>query len=53
MKVEVLVLDTCHSFGDVMRAVDKLHLFAKEFILIENVPTFCSSSLAVQLENFK
>ncbi|KAI6192324.1 EIF-2B GDP-GTP exchange factor subunit epsilon [Aphelenchoides bicaudatus] len=53
MKVEVLVFDTCHSFGDVMRAVDKLHLFAKEFILIENVPTFCSSNLVSNLEAFR
>lgn len=37
-----------------MRALDRLHSFTKnEFILIENVPTFCSSILTQNFEAFK
>jgi carbonic anhydrase/acetyltransferase-like protein (isoleucine patch superfamily) len=46
--------ENCPSVGQIMREVDSRNLLPKgEFLLIENLATFCSSNLSPQIEAFR
>ncbi|CAD5227055.1 unnamed protein product [Bursaphelenchus xylophilus] len=51
--LEMILCEGCNSTGDIMREVDKRRLITKEFILIDQIPTFCSSKLTKNIAKFR
>ncbi|CAD5220542.1 unnamed protein product [Bursaphelenchus okinawaensis] len=53
VSLEMVLCERCNSVGDIMREIDKRHLITKEFILIDQIPTFCSSTLVSNVVKFR
>ncbi|KAI1709863.1 eIF4-gamma/eIF5/eIF2-epsilon domain-containing protein [Ditylenchus destructor] len=52
-KLRVLPFKDCLNTNDIMREVISRNLLTRDFILIDNIATFCSSNLSDQLSSFK
>uniref|UniRef100_A0A915D7I2 W2 domain-containing protein n=1 Tax=Ditylenchus dipsaci TaxID=166011 RepID=A0A915D7I2_9BILA len=52
-KLKVMTFQNCFNVNDILREVATRRLLQHDFILIDNVATFCSSNLANQLPAFK
>ncbi|KAI6230648.1 Ribosome biogenesis protein BRX1-like protein [Aphelenchoides fujianensis] len=53
LKVEILQLKNCQTFGDVMREVEKTRLIKREFVLIDSVPAIAAAHLNSSLLKYK
>lgn len=51
--LKILNFKNCITVNDLMREVESRRLLERDFILIDNIATFCSSNLATQLPLFK
>lgn len=51
--LKVLNFKNCLNVNDLMREVESRRILEGDFILIDNIATFCSSNLANQLPLFK
>ncbi|KAI1721974.1 eIF4-gamma/eIF5/eIF2-epsilon domain-containing protein [Ditylenchus destructor] len=52
-KLHVLPFKDCLNTNDILREVVSRNLLTRDFILIDNIATFCSSNLSDQLSSFK